>query len=154
MKEKKDRLDDALQATKAALDEGILPGAGVALLKARQAITYIKADGVDFNKGKQIVTIACSAPLAQILSNAGENYYDVLLQLKDAEKNMVPNIADQTLVNAFEAGIIDPTKVVRSALENAAYAAVTLLMTECTIHDNPEDKKKLNNELDLSNMMG
>ena len=141
MKEKKDRLDDALQATKAALDEGILPGAGVALLHARTAISYAKTDGDDFNKGQRIVSTACSSPLEQILSNAGENYYDVLSQLKDTESNMVPNIANQTLVNAFEAGIIDPTKVVRSALENAAAAAVTLLMTECVIHEKPSEKK-------------
>jgi chaperonin GroEL len=154
MKEKKDRLDDALQATKAALEEGILPGAGVALLHARTAISYLKSDGDDINKGKRIISKACSAPLEQILSNAGENYYDVLSQLKDPESNMVPNIADQTLVDAFEAGIIDPTKVVRSALENAAHAAVTLLMTECVIHDKPDTNKKDNGMADMMGGMG
>ena len=140
MKEKKDRLDDALQATKAALEEGVLQGAGVALLRARNAIVQTKSDGIDFNKGKQIILEACSTPLRQILTNAGENYYDTVVYLQ--EPNVVPNIGTQTVVDAFEAGIIDPTKVVRCALENAAAAAVTLLMTECVINDKPGEKKK------------
>ena len=156
MKEKKDRLDDALQATKAALDEGILPGAGVALLKAKESITFNKENGDDFNKGKRIIWKACVQPFEQILANAGESKMSWILEMNKNETatNLVPNIEDGGLVDAYEKGIIDPTKVVRSALENAAYAAVTLLMTECVIHDNPEDKKKSNNELDLSNMMG
>ena len=139
MKEKKDRLDDALQATKAALEEGILPGAGVALLNARNAIS--KRDDTDLGKGGQIVFKACSTPLQQILSNAGEDYHEWLPQFKNT-KNMVPDIKSQTIVDAFDNGIIDPTKVVRSALENAAAAAVTLLMTECVIHNKPDEKKK------------
>jgi chaperonin GroEL len=150
MKEKKDRIDDALQATKAALEEGILPGAGIALLHARTAISQAKVDGVDFNKGKQIISKACSAPFKQILRNAGVDHNEVLMGLKNASNTMVPNIADETLVDAFESGIIDPTKVVRCALENAAAAAVTLLMTEAVIHDKPTDKKK--DELDLSSL--
>jgi chaperonin GroEL len=142
MKEKKDRIDDALQATKAALEEGILPGAGIALLHARTAISQAKVDGVDFNKGKQIILKACSAPFKQILKNAGVDHNEVLMGLKNASNTMVPNIADETLVDAFESGIIDPTKVVRCALENAAAAAVTLLMTEAVIHDKPSEKKK------------
>ena len=143
MKEKKDRLDDALQATKAALDEGILPGAGVALLHAREAISYVKADGDDFNKGKRIVLAACKTPFAQILTNAGENHHEWIMSLsKELDTlNLVPNIEKETLVNAYESGIIDPTKVVRSALENAAAATVTLLMTECVIHEKPSEKK-------------
>jgi len=144
MKEKKDRLDDALQATKAALDEGILPGAGVALLHARTAISYAKVDSDDFNKGKRIVDIACKSPFTQILTNAGENHYDWLTTLnKELDNpNLVPNIGEEILVDAYTSGIIDPTKVVRSALENAAAAAVTLLMTECVIHEKPSEKKK------------
>ena len=143
MKEKKDRLDDALQATKAALDEGILPGAGVALLHAREAISYAKADGEDINKGKRIVHSACMSPFKQILENAGENHYEWLMVLKNdlGTPNLVPDLAEEGLVDAFESGIIDPTKVVRSAIENAAAAAVTLLMTECVIHEKPSDKK-------------
>jgi chaperonin GroEL len=149
MKERKDRIDDALQATKAALEEGILPGAGIALMHARTAISQAKVDGVDFNKGKQIILKACSAPFKQILNNAGVDHNEVLMNLRNTSNNMVPNIADETLVDAFESGIIDPTKVVRCALENAAAAAVTLLMTECVIHDKPTDKKKTD-EVDMS----
>ncbi len=122
MKEKKDRIDDALQATKAALEEGILPGAGVALLNARNAIS--KRGGSDFGNGGGIVFRACSKPFYQILNNAGEDsneWYNILRNTK----NMVPDIAGEKLVDAFEAGIIDPTKVVRCALENAAAAAAS-----------------------------
>ena len=139
MKEKKDRLDDALQATKAALDEGILPGAGVALLHASRKINVTGKD--DKAKGAMIVFKACGKPFKQILENAGEEPNDWLIQLLKT-KNMVPDITDGILVDAFDSGIIDPTKVVRSALENAAAAAVTLLMTECVIHEKPTDKKK------------
>ena len=133
MKEKKDRLDDALQATKAALEEGILPGAGVALLNARKAIT--DKGNTDFGKGGKIIYDACSAPFSQILRNAGEDVSEWLIKLNGEIKNenFVPNIKESTLMDAYENGIIDPTKVVRSALENASGAAITLLMTECTI---------------------
>jgi chaperonin GroEL len=142
MKEKKDRLDDALQATQAALDEGILPGAGVALLNARKALKEDLDGKNDISKGAAIVFAACGKPFKQILENAGEDASEWIMQLIKT-KDMVPNIAKGKIVDAFEAGIIDPTKVVRSALENAAAAAVTLLMTECVIHDKPEDKKKV-----------
>jgi chaperonin GroEL len=141
MKEKKDRIDDALQATKAALEEGIVPGAGMALVNAKFSIT--DRDKTDFGKGKQIVFQSCNTPLKQILSNAGESYSEWYLKLlKVTDSKSVPNINNGEMVDAFEAGIIDPTKVVRCALENAAHAAVTLLMTECVIHDKPSDKKK------------
>jgi chaperonin GroEL len=141
MKEKKDRIDDALQATKAALEEGIVPGAGMALVNAKFSIT--NRDKTDFGKGKQIVFQSCNTPLKQILSNAGESYSEWYLKLlKVTDSKSVPNINNGEMVDAFEAGIIDPTKVVRCALENAAHAAVTLLMTECVIHDKPSDKKK------------
>jgi chaperonin GroEL len=147
MKEKKDRIDDALQATKAALEEGILPGAGIALLNARNSIS--KRGINDFGKGGSIVFRACETPFIQILKNAGEEvneWYNILRNTK----NMVPDIAGERLVDAFEVGIIDPTKVVRCALENAAAAAVTLLMTECVIHDKPNEKKK--DEFDMSGL--
>ena len=138
IEEKKDRVDDALQATKAALEEGILPGAGIALLQARDSIN--NRDNSDFGKGGQIVFKACQDPFNQILTNAGEDAFHWLIDLSNT-KNMVPNIADGTTVDAFSSGIIDPTKVVRCALENAAAAAVTLLMTECVIHEKPNEKK-------------
>ncbi len=142
MKEKKDRLDDALQATQAALDEGILPGAGVALLQARKALSGSLDNKNDISKGASIVFAACGKPFKQILENAGEDASEWLMQLLKT-KDMVPNITEGKIVDAFDAGIIDPTKVVRSALENAAAAAVTLLMTECVIHDKPDTKKKV-----------
>ncbi len=145
MKERKDRIDDALQATKAALEEGILSGAGVALLNARNAIN--DRGNSDFGKGGAIVFKACSRPFFQILHNAGEDSVEWMDVLKNT-KNMVPDIVGEKTVDAFESGIIDPTKVVRCALENAAAAAVTLLMTECVIHDKPSDKKK--DEVDMS----
>jgi chaperonin GroEL len=139
-KEKKDRLDDALQATKAALEEGVLPGAGMALFNAKFSIT--DRDKTDFGKGKQIVFQACNTPLKQILTNAGESYSDWYLKALKADATYVPDINGEEMIDAFEAGIIDPTKVVRCSLENAAAAAVTLLMTECVINDKPGEKKK------------
>ena len=146
MKERKDRIDDALQATKAALEEGIVPGAGMALFSARNAIQ--DRDNSDRGMGGKIVFKACSSPLNKILTNAGEDYYEWASILK--EKNAVPDIVGERTIDAFKSGIIDPTKVVRCALENAAAAAVTLLMTECVIHDKPTDKKK--EEVDLSSL--
>ena len=147
IEEKKDRIDDALQATKAALEEGILPGAGVALLNARNSIS--KRGVNDFGKGGSIVFRACEKPFFQILQNAGEDvneWYNILRNTK----NTVPDIAGGKTADAFEAGIIDPTKVVRCALENAAAAAVTLLMTECVIHEKPDEKK----DSDMGGMAG
>jgi chaperonin GroEL len=141
MKEKKDRLDDALQATKAALDEGILPGAGVALLHARKALDTTGKD--DKSKGISIVFQACASPFKQILNNAGEDpqeWWNVIYN--QTEESIVPDLTNGTTTDAYDSGIIDPTKVVRSALENAAAAAVTLLMTETVIHEKPSDKKK------------
>ena len=149
MKEKKDRLEDALQATKAALDEGILPGAGVALLHASRKIDLTNND--DISKGASIVFKACSKPFKQILNNAGEEPNEWLMQLVKT-KNMVPDISKGNITDAFDSGIIDPTKVVRSAIENAAAAAVTLLMTECVIHEKPSDKKK-DDGMDMMGMM-
>jgi chaperonin GroEL len=141
MKEKKDRLDDALQATKAALEEGILPGAGVALLHARKALSADLDRKDDIAKGAEIIFQACAKPFKQILENAGEDASEWWMKIIPTT-NMVPNITEGKIVDAYESGIIDPTKVVRSALENAAAAAVTLLMTECVIHEKPSDKKK------------
>lgn len=142
MKEKKDRLDDALQATKAALDEGIVPGAGIALLQARKIIDLTGKD--DKSKGAGIVFMACGKPFKQILENAGEDYNEWWINISKAESNTVPDLVkgNYNTLNAFEAGIIDPTKVVRSALQNASAAALTLLMTEAVIFDKVENKKK------------
>lgn len=150
MKEKKDRLDDALQATKAAIEEGILPGCGIALLKARKSITFEKKMDKSFEIGKQIVFDACVEPFKTIVRNSGDNpesWLTIVLS-KQKKNNLVPKIGSDKyeLIDSLENGIIDPLKVVRLALENAAGAATTLLLTECVIHDNPEESK--DNEID------
>jgi chaperonin GroEL len=136
VKERKDRFDDALHATKAAIEEGIVPGGGVALLHMR--------DLIEVNDiGSQIVYEACSAPLKKILSNAGveqEKVYQIMNDIKNETSWMGYDLQSEKVVNMKEAGIIDPAKVTRTALENAASVAGTILLTECTIVDKPEDK--------------
>ncbi len=117
------------------------------IFNAKDAISI--KDNSDFGLGGKIVFKACTRPLHQILSNAGESTSEWHEKLKG--DNIVPNIIAETAVDAYESGIIDPTKVVRCALENAAHAAVTLLMTECVIHDKPSDKKK-DAEFDMSGL--
>ena len=149
IKEKKDRIDDALQATKAALEEGLLPGGGVALLEAREKITLNKEDGEDFNLGKKIAYTACGAPFLKILSNAGiENTTDIIYSLREARTSNPENgrtfgydIKTETTRDMFEAGIIDPMKVARTALENAVAVAGTVLLTECVIYNEPKKDK-------------
>lgn len=137
MKEKKDRVDDALHATKAALEEGIVAGGGSAMIYAREAITRD-------NIGANIVYQACGKPFETILTNAGYSSTEAqMLGLKlDPTNTWVGyNLKTEAMVNMKEAGIIDPAKVTRTALENAASVAGTILLTECVIVDNPEDKK-------------
>jgi chaperonin GroEL len=149
MKEKKDRIDDALQATKAALEEGILPGAGVALARARTSINITQVGRENESKGSLVVFNACSAPFKQILKNAGEDPTEWWMKLNNTDDSIVPDILNKNTTDAYSSGIIDPTKVVRLALQNAAAAAVTLLMTECVIHDKPNDKKQENPMMDF-----
>jgi chaperonin GroEL len=148
MREKKDRVDDALHATKAALEEGIVPGGGSALLFAREAITYSKEDSKGINIGKEIVYKACGKPFTQILNNAGysdSEIYPINDKIgKKGEIGTKPwfgfNIKTESIVNMKDDGIIDPTKVTRTALENAASVAGTLLLTECVIVSHPDKK--------------
>jgi chaperonin GroEL len=146
VKERKDRFDDALHATKAAIEEGIVPGGGVALLHMR--------DLIEVNDiGSQIVYEACSAPLKKILSNAGveqEKIYQIMNDIKNETSWMGYDLQSEKVVNMKEAGIIDPAKVTRTALENAASVAGTILLTECTIVDKPEEK---NSTPDYGSMM-
>ena len=143
MKEKKDRVDDALQATKAAIEEGIVPGGGAALLYARGNI--LLADGED-NIGARIVHQACGKPFEQILLNAGYTPTDAQMigkyQLVDAKKDVWTgyNLKTGEVVDMKEAGILDPSKVTRTALENAASVAGTILLTECVVVDHPEQE--------------
>jgi len=137
MREKKDRVDDALHATKAALEEGIVPGGGAALLYAKGAI-----EGNDI--GAQIVKQACEKPFTQIMVNAGYDEVkakilaDTLINSGDEDVWTGYNLKTESMVNMKEAGIIDPAKVTRTALENAASVAGTLLLTECVIVDHPD----------------
>lgn len=146
MKEKKDRVDDALHATQCALEDGIVPGGGSALLYAREGITQTKKDGDDFNYGKRLVYKACGKPFEQILSNAGyaeRDMYPINMEIGKQEGTWSGyNIKTETIVNMKEAGIIDPQKVTKNALLNAASIAGTILLTECVVIDNPEDKKE------------
>ena len=139
VKEKKDRVDDALQATKAAIEEGIVPGGGAALLYAREAIKNRKS------VGGAIVYTACGSPFMKILTNAGsteqEAYY-LINKLGGSDNWKGYNLLTEKFVNMKDAGIIDPTKVTRTAIENAASVAGTILLTECTVVDKPEDKKQ------------
>jgi chaperonin GroEL len=144
MKEKKDRVDDALHATQCALEDGIVPGGGSALLYAREGITCTKTDSDNFNYGKTLVYNACGKPFETILKNAGydeRNMYPINLEIGKSEGVWSGyNIKTETIVNMKEAGIIDPHKVTKNALMNAASIAGTILLTECTIVDTPEDK--------------
>jgi chaperonin GroEL len=146
MKEKKDRVDDALHATQCALEDGIVPGGGSALLYAREGITQTKTDGDDFNYGKRLVYKACGKPFEQILLNAGyaeSEMYPINMQIGKSKGTWNGyNIKTQTIVDMKEAGIIDPQKVTKNALLNAASIAGTILLTECVVIDNPGDKKE------------
>ena len=161
MKEKKDRVEDALHATKAALEEGILPGGGIALLNAAMAITHQLADdslSEDISLGYDIIINACERPFFKILENAGlpkDNIYNIEKDIKDSGdqwNGYNPRIDE--IVNMFEAGIIDPTKVTRLALENAASVAGTLLITEAVVSKNKEDKDDKPAGIDPSMLLG
>jgi chaperonin GroEL len=141
MKERKDRVDDAVHAVQAAIEEGILPGGGHALLCASYQIEH---DSLNDGQliGYEIVRKAVRKPFTQILSNAGYNEEDCVYLTLDLKDNFELgwNLATENKVNMLSEGIIDPTKVTRCALENAASAAGTLLTTECVIVDKPEEK--------------
>jgi chaperonin GroEL len=145
MKEKKDRVDDALHATQCALEDGIVPGGGSALLYAREGITYSKSESDDFKYGKKLVYKACGKPFEVILSNAGyaeSDMYPINMEISKADNVWSGfNIKTETIVNMKEEGIIDPHKVTKNALLNASSIAGTILLTECTVVDKPEDKK-------------
>jgi chaperonin GroEL len=140
MKEKKARVEDALHATRAAAKEGIVPGGGVALIRAQKALDALKLEG-DEAIGAQIVRKACEAPLRQLVDNAGIEGAIVVQEVKKAKGNNGYDVATGQYVDMIAAGIIDPTKVTRSALQNAASIAGLLLTTECMITDLPEKNK-------------
>ena len=139
MKEKKDRVDDALHATRAAVEEGIVPGGGVALVRAAKALNSIKADNEDEKTGVQIIAKAIEAPIRQIVANAGGEGAVIVSKIQEGKADFGYNAKTDTFEHMLEAGIIDPTKVTRVALENAASVAGMLLTTECVLTDIPEE---------------
>jgi len=138
MKEKKDRVDDALSATRAAVEEGIVPGGGVAYIRASEAIRNLKGDNEDETTGINIVARAIEEPLRQIAANAGVEGSVIINKIREGKGDFGYNARTDKYVNMFEAGVIDPTKVSRVALENAASVAGMFLTTECAITDIPE----------------
>ncbi len=140
MKEKKDRVDDALHATRAAVEEGIVPGGGTAFIRAVEALDKLTNDNEDESTGINIVKRALEEPLRQIVANAGIEGSIVVQKIKEGKGDFGFNARTEKYEKLFSAGIIDPTKVTRVALENAASIAGMLLTTECVIADKPEPK--------------
>jgi chaperonin GroEL len=142
MKAKKEALDDAISATKAAVAEGIVPGGGMALLKIMPAVERLEkqCDG-DERTGVQILRHALEAPTRQIAENSAVDGGVVVSRMTEAAGNVGFDAARKQYVDLFEAGIVDPTKVLRVALENAVSVAGVLLLTEATMTENPDEKK-------------
>jgi len=141
MKEKKDRFDDALHATRAAIEEGIIPGGGVGYIRAITAIAKLKGDNEDENTGISIVKRALEEPLRQIVENAGLEGSVIVQKVKEGKDDLGFNARTEKYENLFASGVIDPTKVARIALENAASIAGMLLTTECVLATHKEEKE-------------
>ncbi len=139
MKEKKDRVDDALSATRAAIEEGIVPGGGVAYIRAISAIENLKGDNEDETTGIQIVRRAIEEPLRQIVANAGKEGAVIVQKVREGEGDFGYNARTDVFENLMASGVIDPAKVTRVALENAASIAGMLLTTACIVSDKKED---------------
>ena len=140
VKEKKDRVDDALNATRAAVEEGIVPGGGVALLRAKKAVEAIKSDNADIQAGINIVSRALESPIRQIVENAGVEGSIVVGKVLEKSGNFGFDAQKEEYVDMVQAGIIDPTKVVRIALQDAASVASLLITTEAMIAEKPKEK--------------
>ncbi len=138
MKEKKDRVEDALNATRAAVEEGFVPGGGVAYVRAADALKNLKGDNEDETTGIHIVARALEEPLRQIAANAGVEGSVIIQKIREGKDDFGYNARTDEFVNMYEAGVIDPTKVSRVALENAASVAGMFLTTECAIAEIPE----------------
>jgi chaperonin GroEL len=140
MKEKKARVEDALHATRAAVEEGILPGGGVALIRAAK---QVKPDGLSHDEevGYNIVLRACRAPATQIAENAGQDGGIVCEKVADAKDNVGYNAATGVYEDLVKAGVIDPTKVTRTALQNSASVATLLLTSDCLVAEKPKEEK-------------
>ena len=140
MKEKKDRVDDALHATRAAVEEGVVAGGGVALLRARSAVKAVETANADQEAGVKIVLRAIESPLRQIVANAGGEPSVVVNKVLEGEGNFGFNAGNDTYGDMIAMGVLDPAKVTRSALQHAASIAGLMLTTECMVADIPEDK--------------
>jgi chaperonin GroEL len=140
MKEKKDRVDDALNATRAAIEEGIIPGGGVAFLRTIEVLDKIKGANEDQNTGIAIIKRALEEPIRQIAENAGVEGSVVVQKVKEGKNDFGYNAQKNKYENLYESGVIDPTKVTRIALENAASIAGMFLITECVLADEKEDE--------------
>lgn len=140
MKEKKDRFDDALHATRAAIEEGIIPGGGVAYLRAQKHIDKLKGDNEDEDTGIAIIKRALEEPLRQIVENAGMEGSVIIQKVKEGKDDYGFNARTEVYENLLQSGVIDPTKVARVALENAASIASMLLTTECVLVSHKEEK--------------
>jgi chaperonin GroEL len=143
MKEKKDRVDDALSATRAAVEEGIVPGGGVAFIRGISAIESLKGENEDQNTGISIIKKALEEPLRQIVRNAGLTGSVIMEKIKAGKSDYGFNARNEQYENLYESGVIDPTKVTRIALENAASIAGLMLTTECLIFEKPLTESKL-----------
>ncbi len=143
MKEKKDRVDDALHATRAAVEEGIVPGGGVAFIRAIDSIVKLKGANDDENTGIAIVRRALEEPMRQIVANCGLEGSIIIQKVREGKADYGFNARTEVYENLYKAGVIDPTKVSRVALENAASIAGMLLTTECVIADKPEPKSSM-----------
>jgi len=139
VKEKKDRVDDALHATRAAVEEGIVPGGGVALIRVKQAIADLKGANADQNAGIKILLRALEEPLRQIVANAGEEASVVVAAVAAGKGNFGYNAQTGEYGDLVESGVLDPTKVTRTALQNAASVAGLLLTTDATVYEAPKD---------------
>ena len=143
MKEKKDRVDDALRATRAAIEEGIVPGGGVAYIRALDALEGFKGDNIDETTGVDIIKRAIEEPLRQIVANAGKEGAVVVQKVREGKGDYGYNARTDVYENLHAAGVVDPAKVARVALENAASIAGMFLTTECVIVEKKEDKPEM-----------
>jgi chaperonin GroEL len=141
MKEKKARVEDALHATRAAVEEGVVPGGGVALIRAQKAIEKLEGANEDQTVGMRILSRSIEEPLRQIVENAGEDAAVILNQVKSKTGAYGYNAAEGEFGDLLEAGILDPTKVTRLALQNAASVAGLLLTTEVMVAEAPKDEE-------------
>ncbi len=143
MKEKKDRVDDALRATRAAIEEGIVPGGGVAYIRALESLEGLKGDNADETTGIEIIKRAIEEPLRQIVANAGKEGAVVVQKVREGKGDFGYNARTDVYENLHAAGVVDPAKVTRVALENAASIAGMFLTTECVIVEKKEDKPEM-----------